>query len=236
MLLGTQPTLVQLAQFLILIDMWFSVKGNEMKNTLVALLAWILMDGMVLAQESISSAGSTNSMQEYISNRIASFMTALNIVPGSEKEIDIRRARLTVENLKTIGAFVVRHMKGKNLGDGGVSESLEFLDKNGDTKGSGIIIFARSEWTAQQELFKRLVVNSMPLDAVLARYSVNSDGPGDISIVEKKYDKERRRYVVDASIIHVIHGNIAMSIHVEDPSIGAEVLARQLDDNLIGIQ
>lgn len=52
--------------------------------------------------------------------------------------------------------------------------------------------------------------------------------------MEKNYDKEKNEYVVNESMIHVIRGNVAMSIHAEDPSLHAEDIARELDDKLIG--
>lgn len=205
-----------------------------MRSVVMMVLVGVMMLGVVLAQEeSIQNEGSTF-MQGFISERIDSFMSSLKIARGSDKPLPNKsRGRLSKENLKSIGAFQVRHKKERKLGPNGVSQVLEFLDENKTKKGTASIIYEKSQRTAQLELFKKLVVNSLPLDVVVARYAVKKDGPGDICLEEKNFDKATGKFVVDGSQVHFIRGNVAVSVRSEDTEVNAKELARQLDQILV---
>lgn len=205
-----------------------------MKKVVMMLMIGLVSKGALQAQDISAVKEDTPSMQGLVSERIGSFMAALNITPGSDRRLSNNiEERFSKEKLKSLGGFEVRHGKERRLGTNGVSTIMEFLDTKKTRVGSARVICGTSERSARSEMLKALVVNSLPLDVIVARYGLKKNGPGDLCLVEKSYDSSKKMNVVNESVIHVVRGNIAMSISIEDSSLRAEELARMLDEELI---
>lgn len=189
-----------------------------MKITFFILLAGVLT-------LSVAEAGD-NSMKE----RAQALMSELKVKPASDHELPARgQGVLSAQKFKTTGNLIVRH-KTEGGGDGHItSDKLLFLDGKGKIKAVGKVKHAKSPKAAQDALFEELAMNSLPLELLLKRYEVKKDGPGDICVVEKIFDKATSRFVVDESQVHFVRGNIAVSVRSEDAGVKAKELARQMD-------
>jgi hypothetical protein len=192
-----------------------------MKITSYMLLAGMLMISMAEAGE--------NTMND----RIQALMSELKVEPASDHEVSARsQGALSIQKLKTMDNLSVRH-KTEGEGEGGTtSEKLLFSGANGKIKAVGKVEYKKSARAAQKALFKRLAQNSLPLEILLKRYEI-AEGPGDICIVEKIFDKATGRFVVDGSQVHFIRGNVAVTVRSEDEGVNTKELARQMDQVLV---
>jgi hypothetical protein len=205
-----------------------------MKKIVMMLMIGLLSKGALHAQERSGAGANVSSLQELVSERVVAFMSALGIAPGSDRCLtNITQERLSKEKLKSLGGLEVRHGKERRLGTNVVSTSLEFFDAKKTRVGSARVILAPSERTAQVELLKTLVVNSLPLDVVVARYSLQKNGPGDLCLVEIYSDNGKKMDVAHESVLHLVRGNVAISVTSEDSSLRAEELASLLDGELL---
>lgn len=167
--------------------------------------------------------------------RAQALMTGLNVELAGNRELPSRdQEALSIQELKALGGFVVRH-KTEAVGDGAVTSGrLYFSDENGKTNAVGRVQYAMSARSAQQALFERLSMNSLPLEILLKRYEVKADGPGDLCVVERTFDKASGLFVVDESQMHFVRGSIVISIRSEDAGVKAMELAKELDQILVG--
>ena len=196
-------------------------KESEMKIT-----SYILLAGMLMLL--IAEAGE-NTMNE----RIQALMSELKVEPASNHEVSTRsQGALSIQKLKTMDNLSVRH-KTEGEGEvGATSEKLLFSGTNGKIKAVGKVENRNSARAAQKALFERLALNSLPMEILLKRYEI-AEGPGDICVEEKIFDKATGEFVVDGSQVHFIRGNVAVSVRSEDARVNAKELARQMDQVLI---
>lgn len=167
--------------------------------------------------------------------RAEALMSELKVELADNRELpSLGQEALSIQELKTMGGFIVRH-KTEDVSDGAVTSGrLFFSDENGKVNAVGRVQYAMSARSAQQALFERLSMNSLPLEILLKRYEIKADGPGDLCVVEKTFDKASGLFVVDESQMHFVRGGIAISIRSEDAGVKAIQLARELDQILVG--
>lgn len=169
-----------------------------------------------------------------MNKKIQALMSELKVEPASKHEVSTRsRGVLALQQLKKIDELSVRH-KATGIDDvGTTSDKLFFSGKNGKIKAVGKVEYKKSARAAQKALFERLAMNSLPLEILLKRYAI-ADGPGDICVVERVFDKATGKFVVDGSQVHFIRGNVAVSVRSEDAEVNTKKLARQIDQILVG--
>lgn len=177
---------------------------------------------------SIAEAGE-NPMNE----RVQALMLELKVEPASDHEVSTRsRGALSIQRLKAMDNLSVRHKTEANGDADTTSDKLLFSGKNGKVKAVGKVEYKKSARAAQVALFETLALNSLPLEILLKRYAI-TEGPGDICVVEKVFDKTTGKFVVDGSQVHFIRGNVAVSVRSEDGDVNAKELARQMDQILV---
>lgn len=167
-------------------------------------------------------------------DRAQALMAKLNVEFADTRELPKRaKETLPIQELTSIGDFAVRQ-KVVDVNDESISSrKLDFLDANGRNEAVGIVQYTMSARVAQETLFKRLSMNSLPLEVLLNRYEIKKDGPGDICVVEKIFNKELSLFVIDDSRIHFVRGNVVLSIQSKDSEIRAIQLARAVDQILV---
>lgn len=179
---------------------------------------------------SLAEAG-VNSMSE----RAEALMEELKMELESNHELASFSAKVLsiIQQLERVDNLIVSYKIEEDGSEGNTTPvKLLFLDESGRTKAVGKVDCKESARAAQKALLERLALNSLPLEILLKRYGI-AEGPGEIFVVEKVFNKTSRAFEIDESQVHFVLGNIVVSIRSEDARVSARELAVQIEELLL---
>ena len=162
--------------------------------------------------------------------RAAQLATALKIATNAAAHISSRPV-FTGENTITAGEYQVRPKKIMESHMGQPMD-IDVLDTNGQGVAAGRVIEGPSFEVARTALLKRLVLNSMGIEALIQKYEVRDGGVGELCIVEKTFDNVSRKYTSDPAVIHFIRGGTAVSLYSTAKGKDIWATAKTLDASL----
>lgn len=172
--------------------------------------------------------------ENVLSRDALQLMAALNVKEFSDIELKDRRNGVLSElRFTKFGILDVRHEKYTSTSSAAYSTRLTLLGQDGRERAFVIVEFTKSARAAQSVLFERLAMSSMPVQMLAQQLEVQNDGPGDISILFKKYDHVGGHLVINESSMVFIRDNVLVSISSHDPGIKAIALAKELDHILV---
>ncbi|MGD9780658.1 MAG: hypothetical protein AB7V14_00745 [Kiritimatiellia bacterium] len=184
------------------------------------IIGWIIM--MLLCEICFA----VDPMEE----RVAQLATALNIATNAAAHISSRPV-FTGENTIIAGEFQVRPKKimEPHLGQ---PMDIDVLDTSGQGVAAGRVIEGTSFEVARSALLKRLVLNSMGMEALIQKYEVRDSDVGELCIVEKTFDNVNRKYTSDPAVIHFLRGGTAVSLYSTAKGKDLWAIAKTLDSTM----
>ena len=174
---------------------------------LMASLGMFWLAGAVVAQESRNVKG------DAAIDRVEALTNALG-VKGVGAKLQTDKFIHSFPELKTkeIEDLIIE-VRRKSQGSGEIpSDDLAFKDAKGQVQVFGKIKYAASSYVAQQVLFQDLAMNSLPVSLLVQIYAIDVDGPGELCVVGRVFNKSRQVFEVDHRRIYFIRGNAVIAL------------------------